>query len=102
LLANKNITEQGDSKGRGRFVVEKMANPRASNSSKCSLEFSAAGWNQVTLDYFDSVKKLTDGRLTQIFNEAMALSKCKSQSAIQGSMPAKSSRAMLQSDEEEE
>ena len=101
LFANKMIEERVDLKGKNKkLTVRKISNPKTGNGSKVPLEFSATAWNQVTLDYFDSIKKLKDARLTAIFNEAKALA-IKGKPQLAGfNRPAKSSRSTLQSDGE--
>jgi hypothetical protein len=98
------IEERIDSKGKNsKPAVRKTLNPNSGKGSKSLLEFSAAGWNQITLDYFDSIRKLSDARLTAIFDEAKAIAtKCKPKLAMAMEEPAKSSRSTLQSDDESE
>lgn len=87
-----------DSKGKNmKLAVRKISNLKTGNSSRVLLEFSATVWNQATLDYLDSVKKLSDERLMAIFNEAKALV-TKGGKAVD--KPEKSSRSTLQSDGE--
>jgi hypothetical protein len=93
------IEEHVDSKGNTKLVVRKSHNPRTGHRSGFRHDFSSASWNQVTLDYFDSVKHLSSVRLTAIFDQAKGLAT----KGIQNSMvpqPGKSGRAALQSDGE--
>ena len=94
------IEERMDSKGRTKLAVRKLHNPDMGNHSGFLAEFSAAGWNQITVDYFDSIKNLSEARLTTIFDDARALvTKGKPHLAPIG-QPEKSSRSTLQSDNE--
>jgi len=97
LFANQMIEERVNSKGKNmKLAVRKISNPKTGSGSRVPLEFSATLWNQVTLDYFDSVKRLSEERLTAIFNEAKAL-------VVKGKTvdrSGKSSRSTLQSDGE--
>jgi hypothetical protein len=104
LFANRMIEERVDSKGKNtKLAVRKILNPKTGNGSRSLLEFSAAGWNRITLDYFDSIKNLSDTRLAAIFDEARALAtKGKPQLAMLVDRPTKSCRSTLQSDDESE
>jgi hypothetical protein len=93
------IEERVDSKGNTKLTVWKSHNPRTGHHSGFRHDFSAAGWNQATLDYFDSVKNLTGARLTAIFDEAKGLvTKGVPQSTVP--QPGKSGRSVLHSDDE--
>lgn len=102
LFANRMVEQRIDSKGKNKkLAIWKLPNANTGISSRFLLEFSAAGWNQVTLDYLDSIKKLSDTRLTEIFDEARALAtKGRPQLAMLVDRPAKSTRSILQSDNE--
>jgi hypothetical protein len=52
-----------------------LHHPKTNNSLKISTEFSVTGWNEITLDYMDSVTKLNNGQLTVIFSQTKALAK---------------------------
>lgn len=102
LIANQMIEDRVDSKGKNtKLAVRKVLNPNSGKASRSLLEFSAAGWNHITLEYFDAVKKLSDARLMEIFDEAKAIAtKAKPKLAMVIDGPPKSSRSALQSDEE--
>ena len=97
------IEDRADSKGKAKLAVRKMHNSRASHSFGFMLKISAIGWNQTTLDYFDSVKDLKEARFDEIFNAAKVLAgpRGKSRLVVDLSRPGgKSSRSNLQSDDE--
>jgi hypothetical protein len=98
------IEERIDTKGKNtKLAVRRSLNLDSGKSSKFLLEFSAAGWNQITLDYLDSIQCLNDARLTEIFDEAKAVAlKTKPHSVIAIEGATKSSRSTLQSDDESE
>lgn len=99
LFTNKMIEERVDSKGIKKLVVQKLQNPRTGNQSGLRQEFSTAGWNQATLDYFSSIKNLSAHRLTVIFDEAQGLV-VKGIQRFKVSESDKSACATLQSDDE--
>jgi hypothetical protein len=94
------IEKRVDSKGNvTKLVVRKPHNPKTGHRSGIRHDFSSAGWNQVTLDYFESIKNLSGTRLADIFDEAKGLvTKGVKQSTKLRSE--KSDRADLQSDVE--
>jgi hypothetical protein len=97
------IEDRADSKGKVKLAVRKMHNLRTGHSSGFTLEFSATGWNQTTLDYFDSVKDLKEARFDEIFNAAKVLAgpRGKPRLGVDLRRPGgKSSRSNLQSDDE--
>jgi hypothetical protein len=98
------IEERVDSKGKNtKPAIRKAVNPNSGKASRFLLEFSAAGWNQITLDYCDAVRNLSDERLAAIFDEAKAIAtKAKPKLAMVPMIdgPSKSSRATLQSDDD--
>lgn len=98
------IEDRLDSKGKNKKpAVRKVLNPNSGKASRSPLEFSAAGWNQITVEYFNAVKKLSDARLTEIYDEAKALA-TKSRPGLAAMIandgPSKLDRSNLQSDEE--
>ena len=103
LFANRMVEERIDSKSKNtKLVVQKVPNPNTGKGSRVLLEFSAVGWNKVTLDYFDSVKKLSEARLVAIFDEAKAVAMKGKPRLAMVEEPAKSSRSTLESDDESE
>ena len=94
------IEEQVDAKGNTKLMVRKSHNPRTGYHSGFRHDCSAASWNEVTLDYFDSVKQLSSVRLTAIFDQAKGLAT----KGVPNSMvrSGRSGRAALQSDGESE
>lgn len=93
------IEEQVDSKGKRKFVVQKSHHPKAGNLSKALTEFFAAGWNEATVDYLDSVKELGKKWLKAIFDEAkLRVQKRKRENF---NIKPKSSRSALHSDSED-
>lgn len=99
LFANKMIEKRVDLKGNMKLVVRKVHNPKTGHRSGLRHDFSSAGWNQVTLDYFESVKKLSSTRLADILDEAKGLSmKGVKRSTVQAGT---SGRSALQSDDDE-
>ena len=93
------IEKQVDSKGNMKLAVRKPHNPKTGHRSGFRHDFSSAGWNQATLDYFESVKNLSSDRLADIFNEAkdLATKGVRQTKALQAG---KSGRSALQSDNE--
>jgi hypothetical protein len=67
------IEKRVDSKGNTKLTVRKLHNPKTGQHSGFRQDFSSAGWNQVTMDYLESIKKLPSTRLADIFSEAKAL-----------------------------
>jgi hypothetical protein len=96
LFANKMIEKRVDPKGNMKLAVRKPHNPKTGHRSGFRHDFSSAGWNQATLDYFESVKNLSSTRLADIFNEAKGLAT----KGIQQSTAGKSGRSALQSEDE--
>jgi hypothetical protein len=92
------IEERVDSKGNSKLLVQRSHNPKTGHNSGFRHDFSAIGWNNTTLDYLDSVKSLTSGRLTAIFDEAKGLATKGVQSTVL--QPEKSGRSTLRSDDE--
>lgn len=65
------IVEGVDPNGKKKFFIQKSHHPKTGNHHpKAFTEFSAAGWNDATMDYLDSVKGLDKKRLQMIFKEA--------------------------------
>ena len=100
LYAHEMIEERVDSKGKKKFVVRKAHHPKTGNLSRALTEFSAADWNDATMDYLASVKGLGKQRLKVIFEEAKLRVK-KGKENIYTTKP-KSSRSVLCSDDEDE
>jgi hypothetical protein len=101
LFANQLVEQRVDSKGKNKkLAIRKLLNAKTGNSSRSLFEFSAAGWNQVTLDYVDSVKQLSDARLAEIFDQAKAIAKKVPHLAMLIDRPLKSACSTLQSDDE--
>jgi len=92
------IEERVYDKGKLKFVVRKSHHPKTGNHSRTITEFSAAGWNQATMDYLDSVQKLGNKRLRAILNEAK--SRVKGKNKELATKP-KSTRSILHSDSDE-
>ena len=71
LFVNEMVQEQVDAKEKWKFVIQKSHNPDTGIHLRFLTEFSAAGWNfnQVTIDYLDSVNGLGD-KLKLVLNEA--------------------------------
>jgi uncharacterized protein with von Willebrand factor type A (vWA) domain len=64
------IDNRHDSRGKTRLVVRKSHSSATGTLSAISAEFSAQGWNKITMEYFDSVKQLGTKRLKIIFDLA--------------------------------
>ena len=90
-----------DTKGKHKFVVRKSHHPTTGkHHSRTLTEFSAAGWNQVTMDYLDSVQKLGGKRLRAILEDAKSHIKGKNKNSVLATKP-KSTRSILHSDSDE-
>ena len=61
------VENRPDTRGRTRLAVQKV------HSSDISGEFSAQGWNKVTVEYLKSVKQLGAKKLRAIFDLAKGL-----------------------------
>jgi len=95
------IEKRVDSKGNMKLTVRKPHNQKTGHRSGIRHDFSSAGWNQITLDYFESVKSLSSNKLADIFNEAKGLvTKGVRQSKGSQARAEKSGQAALQSDDE--
>jgi len=94
------VHERVDAKGKGKFVIQKSHNPDTGIHSRFLTEFSAAGWNQVTIDYLESIDGLGDKKLKLILDEANDRAK-KGKKQEEFSKP-KSIRSALHSDDEYE
>ena len=90
------VENRPDTRGRTRLAVQKV------HSSDISGEFSAQGWNKITVEYLKSVKQLGTKRLRAIFDLAKGLVP-KGASSASGQFDvdeSHSGRALLCSDEE--
>jgi hypothetical protein len=96
LFAHGLIEDRPDSKGKSRLSVRKALQANTGVLSTFSTEFSALGWNKITVEYLHAVKGLNEKKLTMIFDEAKELVK----SVVQDEMDSHSGRATLCSDEE--
>jgi hypothetical protein len=67
------IDNHTDTRGRPRLVVQKVHSPDTGALSTISAEFSAQGWNKITVEYLESVKQLGTKRLKAIFDLAKGL-----------------------------
>ena len=63
------------------------------------MEFLAAGWNEATLDYLDSIQRSGNKGLKVILNEAKSRIKGKKKEVF--ALKLKSSRSALQSDSDD-
>jgi len=99
LFANEMIEERVDKNGKSKFVVRKAHHPKTGNHSRVLTEFSAAGWNEATLDYLDSIQRLGNKKLKAILNEAKSCVKGKKKEVF--TLKSKSSRSALQSDSDD-
>jgi len=73
LFAGGMIACDTDTKGRGKLIVRKSHHHNTGVTSTISTEFSAAGWNKVTMEYLGSVKQLGKKKLKVILDEAKDL-----------------------------
>jgi len=62
-----------DTKGRSKLIVRKLHYHNTGVLSTISTEFSAVGWNKVTMEYLGSVKQLGKKKLKVILDEAKDL-----------------------------
>jgi hypothetical protein len=93
------IANLPDTRGRTRLVVQKSHSPDTGVLSSISAEFSAQGWNKVTIEYLASVKQLSEKKLKAIFDLAKDfIKKGTGQFNVEQSH---SGRATLCSDEED-
>lgn len=97
LLSRGLVVETHDSKGKLKLMVEKMHNPSTGVASQISTEFSALGWNKVTMEYLHSIKQLGTKKLKQIFDEAREIVP---QDSLIDAPELSSGRATLCSDED--
>jgi hypothetical protein len=79
-----------------------MHNANTGVPSVMATEFSAIGWNRVTLEYLHSAKKLDKKKLQVILDEAKGLVKVKPQDAADELTDGSSGRAALCSDPEDD
>jgi DNA uptake protein ComE-like DNA-binding protein len=94
------IEEREDTKGKLKFAVRKSHHlTTGKHHSRTLTEFSAAGWNQATMDYLESVQGLGDKRLKAILDDAKSRVKGKNKEFL-GTKP-KSTRSALHSDSDE-
>ena len=55
-------------KGKPKTYIRKSHDPNTGVLSTMSTEFSAAGWNKATLEYFKAIKQLGEKKLKVIFD----------------------------------
>ncbi len=91
------VEERSDGRGRKKFFVQRSHNTNTGVQSGFLSEFSAAGWNKVTIEYLKSIKGLGDARMKKIISEAREISMGKKREIIDKPM---SGRSNLHSDEE--
>jgi len=89
-----------DTKGKSKLAVQKSHHHNTGVSSTISTEFSAVGWNKVTMEYLGSVKQLGKKKLKVISDEAKDVVQGTGQEILNESMEP-SGRATLCSDEED-